>query len=159
MHATSLFPVKLYWICPEQHFQRVFAPFSPFCLTNNLLVCLCFFYLDLLQNDAIVTSRCMHYIFCRGREVKLYDESVLLVTKKERKGKGKWTIGPRMKNGRANLCSFWAQKNSLSCVFNLSFMFACTLSAIQKVVFFVCFVPALTICAKGAQDQSRLGLI
>ena len=29
--------------------------------TNILVVCLCFFYLDLLQNHAIVTSRCMHY--------------------------------------------------------------------------------------------------
>ena len=53
-----------------------------------------------------MTSRCVHYIFCRGREFKLYDESVLPVMKKERKGKGKWTIGPWMKNGRASLCSF-----------------------------------------------------
>ena len=58
-----------------------------------------FFYLDPLQNNAIVTSRCMHYIFFRGGKVKHSDESVLPVTKKEGKGKGKWTIGPRMKNG------------------------------------------------------------
>ena len=51
----------------------------------------------------------MHYIFCFGRDVKQADESVLPVTKKEGKGKGKWTIGPRMKNECANLCSFWAQ--------------------------------------------------
>ena len=49
-------------------------------------------------------SGCMHFIFCRGREVKLIDKSFLPVTEKEGKGKGKekWSIGPRMKNGRAN---------------------------------------------------------
>ena len=41
------------------------------------------------------------YFLSRG-EVKHSDESVLPVTKKE--GKRKWTIGPRMKNGRANVC-------------------------------------------------------
>ena len=40
------------------------------------------------------------YFFLRGK-----GESVLPVMKKEGKGKGKWTIGPRMKNGRENLCS------------------------------------------------------
>ena len=40
------------------------------------------FYLDPLQNQAIVTSRCMHYLFCRGREVKHFDVSVLPVMKK-----------------------------------------------------------------------------
>ena len=33
------------------------------------LVWLCFFYLDLLQNDAIVKSRCMHYIFFEGESL------------------------------------------------------------------------------------------
>ena len=28
------------------------------------------FYLDSLQNHAIVMSRCMHYIFCLERELK-----------------------------------------------------------------------------------------
>ena len=32
------------------------------------VICLCFFYLDPLQNHAIVTSLCMHFIFCRERE-------------------------------------------------------------------------------------------
>ena len=41
------------------------------------------------QNQAMVTSQCIHNIFCRGREVKHSDESVLPVTKKEGKGKGK----------------------------------------------------------------------
>ena len=63
-------------------------------MTNWKRQSLCFFYLDPIQSDAIVTSRCMHYNFCRGREFKLYDKSVLPVTKKERKKKGKWTIGP-----------------------------------------------------------------
>ena len=56
------------------------------------------FYLDPLQNHAIVMSGCMHYIFGQGREVKHFDKSVLPVMKKEGKGKGKWTIGPWMKN-------------------------------------------------------------
>ena len=42
------------------------------------------FYLDLIQNDTIVTSRCMHFIFCQGRELKLTGESVIPVTEKER---------------------------------------------------------------------------
>ena len=66
-----------------------------------LVVCLCFFYLDPLQNQAIMTSRFMTYIFCWGREVKQADKSVQPVKKKEGKGKGKWTIDPRMKNGCA----------------------------------------------------------
>ena len=49
-------------------------------------------------------SRCMHHIFCWGEEVKRSDENVLPVMKKERKGKGKRTINPRMENGSANLC-------------------------------------------------------
>ena len=55
------------------------------------------------------------YFFSRGkgkilrRECPTYD-------KKEGKVKGKLTIGPRMKNGRANLCSFLAQTNGWSCV-------------------------------------------
>ena len=53
-----------------------------------------------------LTSQCLHYFFCRGREVKQADESVLPVMKKEGKGEGKWTIGPRIKNGCENLSSF-----------------------------------------------------
>ena len=48
-----------------------------------------FFYLDPLQNDIIVTSRCVHLIFSQGTEVKHSDKSVLPVTKKEGNGKGK----------------------------------------------------------------------
>ena len=77
------------------------------------VVCLCFFLLrpPTKPGYRYVTmhAQCMHNIFCWGGEVKHSDESVLPVTKKEGKGKGKWTIGPRMKNGRTNLCSFWAQ--------------------------------------------------
>ena len=43
------------------------------------------FYLDPLQNYAIVMSPCMHNNFFGGREVKHLDESVLPVTKKEGK--------------------------------------------------------------------------
>ena len=60
------------------------------------------FNLDPAQNHAILTLRCVHFTFCGGRELMINDERVLPVTKKERKGKGKWTIGPRMKNRCAN---------------------------------------------------------
>ena len=53
---------------------------------KEIVVCSCFFYLDPLQNDAIMTSRCIYFIFCWGRELKLIDESVLPVTEKEGKG-------------------------------------------------------------------------
>ena len=53
-----------------------------------------------------MTSRCMHDIFFRGRELKHSKESVLPVMKKEGNGKGKWTIGPRMKHGSANVVYF-----------------------------------------------------
>ena len=43
------------------------------------------------------------YTFCRGSKVKQANESVLPVTEKEGKGKGKYTVGPRMKKGLANL--------------------------------------------------------
>ena len=106
-------------------------------IMSNSSMFMLFYYLDPLQNQAIMTSLCMHYTFCRGRKVKQADESVLLpVTEKEGKGKGnEWTIGPRMKNGRANLCLFWAQTNGRSCVLKLSFLFACTMSAIYKSFF------------------------
>ena len=45
-------------------------------------------------------SQCVHFIFCRERELKLTNKSVIPVIEKERKGKGKWSIGPSMKNGR-----------------------------------------------------------
>ena len=34
-------------------------------------VCLCFFHLDTLQNDAIVTSQCMHFFFFGGESYNL----------------------------------------------------------------------------------------
>ena len=40
-----------------------------------------------MQNDALVTSRCVHFIFCRERELKLSNESA-----KEGKQKGKKKI-------------------------------------------------------------------
>ena len=35
------------------------------------------FYLDPMQNDMFAMTRFVHFIFCRGRELKLTDESVL----------------------------------------------------------------------------------
>ena len=55
------------------------------------------------QNQAMVTSQCIHNIFCRGREVKHSDESVLTCDEKRGEGKGemnhrpldeKWTCKP-----------------------------------------------------------------
>ena len=74
------------------------------CLTFNIFSSI--FMLFLLRPPSKwcyhdVTMHAVHFL----RDFKLYDESVLPVTKKEWKGKGKWTIGPWMKNGQANPCS------------------------------------------------------
>ena len=45
------------------------------------VVCFFFFFLNLLQNDNILTLRCMHFIFCQWKKFKLYNESVLPVMK------------------------------------------------------------------------------
>ena len=42
-----------------------------------------FYYLALLQNDSIVTSRCMQFTFRDKIEVYLLDRSALPVTEKE----------------------------------------------------------------------------
>ena len=57
-----------------------------------------FFYLDPLQNQAILTSQCMHNIFFQGREEKHSDQSVLPVTKnREReRGNGPSALGWKM---------------------------------------------------------------
>ena len=54
--------IQPWWLSGQ---SRSFAIFKD---SNPAVVCSCFFYLDPLQNDAIVMSRCMHFIFCRGRE-------------------------------------------------------------------------------------------
>ena len=64
-----------------------------------------FYYLAPLQNDIIVTSEYMQFTFGDKREAHLLDESVLPVTGKERRGKGKSSIGPRMKYGYAIMTS------------------------------------------------------
>ena len=47
-----------------------------------------FYYLAPLQNDALVTSRCVQFTFGDNREVNLLDESALPVTEKESRQKG-----------------------------------------------------------------------
>ena len=49
--------------------------------------------------NSVIVSRieCMQFIFGDKREVYLLDESVLPVTKKERRREGKRSIGPWMK--------------------------------------------------------------
>ena len=80
-----------------------------------------FYYLAPLQNDSIVTSRCMQFTFGDKREVYLLDESVLLpVTEKESMQEGKKSMGPRMKYVRTNPNSFCALTNERVFVFNLS---------------------------------------
>ena len=55
------------------------------------------FYLDPAQNDTVMISRCEHFIFCQGRELKLTDEGVLPVTEKEReRGKGASALDRKM---------------------------------------------------------------
>ena len=50
---------------------------------------LLFYYLALVLNDCLVTSRCRQFTFGDKREDHLLDESVLLVTEKESMRKGK----------------------------------------------------------------------
>ena len=57
------------------------------------------YYLAPLQNDAVVTSRCIQFTFGDKREVYLLNESALPVTEKE----SVQSIGPKMKYGHANL--------------------------------------------------------
>ena len=56
-----------------------------------------FYYLDPLQNDSLVTSRCMQLTFGDKREVYLLDKSALPVSKKESLQEGNKSIGPRIK--------------------------------------------------------------
>ena len=67
------------------------------------IILMLFYYLAPLQNNSIITSRCMQLIFWDKGEVYLLDESALPVTEKERRGERKSSIGPRMKYGHANL--------------------------------------------------------
>ena len=64
-----------------------------------------------MQNDAIMTSRCMQLVFGDKRDVNLQDESALPVTKKESMQKGKKSISPRMKYGGANLLKVLLKKH------------------------------------------------
>ena len=73
-----------------------------------------FYDLAPLQNDSIVTSRCVQFTFGDKRNIYLLDESV---TEKESRREGKRSIGPRMKNGHANLNSFCAHSNKRVCIF------------------------------------------
>ena len=74
---------------------------------------LLFYYLVLLQNDAVVTSQCVQFTFGDKGEVYQLDERALPVMKKESMWEGKKTISPRMIYGHANYAqthSFvWAQ--------------------------------------------------
>ena len=56
-----------------------------------------FYYLAPLQNDSIVTSRCMQFTFGDKGEVYLLDKSALPVPEKQSMREGKRSIGPRMK--------------------------------------------------------------
>ena len=56
-----------------------------------------FYYLAPLLNDTSVTSKCMQFTSGDKREAHLLDKSVLPVTEKERRGKGKSSIDPRIK--------------------------------------------------------------
>ena len=77
--------------------------------SSTAVVCLCFFLLRLPTKPCYCDVTMHAQYFFVGREVKNSYESVLPVTKKKGKEKGKWTIGLRMKNGHANtqfLCEY-----------------------------------------------------
>ena len=69
---------------------------------SHKVVWFCFFLLRPPTKPGYrdVTMHAQYFFW--GRELKHSNKSVLPVSKKEWMGKGKWTIGPRMKNGRAN---------------------------------------------------------
>ena len=87
------------------------------CCCKCLVVWLLFYYLAPIQNDAVMTLRCVQFPLGDKREVYLLDESALPVMEKESMREGKITIGPRMKYGHANLNSFSAQTNERVCIF------------------------------------------
>ena len=67
-----------------------------------------FYYLDPLQKYPIVMSWCMHYVFCQGREVKHWDESVT----KRGEGKDKISLSTQLR------LFVWAQnKHRFACPF------------------------------------------
>ena len=82
---------------------------------------------------------CSSVLETREKQDKVYllDESVLPVTEKERRGKEKKSIGPRMKNGHANLDSFCSQTNGRCSVINFSLncMYALFILRIGKTTF------------------------
>ena len=74
---------------------------------NHTVVCLYFFLLRPPTKPGYrdITMHALYFLWrgrgkTLGRECPTCDEEP--VTKKEGKGKGKWTMDPRMKNGRAN---------------------------------------------------------
>ena len=74
-----------------------------------------FKYLAPLQSDCLVTSQCMQFILGDKREVHLLDESALPVTKKEKRGEGKTTIGLR----HSLLCVYGQNDLRFACPCNL----------------------------------------
>ena len=101
---------------------------SAFCseLFMKSSILMLFYYLASLQNNSIVTSQCMQFIFGDKREVYLLEESALPVTKKESMQERKRSIGPRVRYGHPNLTSFYPHTNEQVCVFNLSSLYFCT---------------------------------
>ena len=87
-------------------------------LYSSSSILMLFYYLASLQNDSMVTSQCMQFTFGDKGEVYLLDESALPVNVKERRREGKRSMGRRMKNGHANLKSFFPHTNGRFCVFN-----------------------------------------
>ena len=62
--------------------QRMSAHINP---TKGLVMCFCFFLLRPLTKTCYRDITMHALYFCRGGEVKHSDESILLVTQKERK--------------------------------------------------------------------------
>ena len=72
-------------------------------MLNISSILMLFYYLAPLQNDTILTSQCMQFTFGDKEEVYLVYESVLPVTKKERRREAKRSISPKIKYGDTNL--------------------------------------------------------
>ena len=90
VHLVQCFPIFLRMLRTYSNLEYNYRNFDVKhnFFRNHSVVCSCFFYLDPAQNDAVVMSGCIHFIFCRWRDIKLTDQSVLSVTKKRKERKG-----------------------------------------------------------------------
>ena len=100
-------------------------------------------FLDLLQNDAIMTSRCMHFIV-EGESLK----STTRVSYLWQKEKGREReLGPSTPGWKMDerTCVRFTLKQPVRVANSISHFCSIVFCAIQKLLFLVCFVPAFII--------------